>query len=68
LAELGRYYDSLNEYVIPRVKNAAPRCVVLLRTAFERSSGSLAELVFAAYLPRKKGLPPVRSGAIMKLQ
>jgi hypothetical protein len=64
LAEIGPHYDSLNECVIPAVKNAAPAA---LPRAFTPRPVHAAP-VFAAHLPRKKGLPPVRSGAIMKLR
>jgi hypothetical protein len=62
LAELGPYYDSPNEAVIPAVANVAP--VPRLWAAAVRRL--VFVLRFAGHLPRRSLLPPEPSGAIMK--
>jgi hypothetical protein len=68
LAEIGPYYDSLNECVIPPSQKCRTGSVIRVVRLSTKAVYRSRKPVFAAHLPRKKGLPTVRSGAIMKLQ
>jgi hypothetical protein len=68
LAEIGPYYDSLNECVIPPGQKCRTGISIRVARLSTKVVFRSTKPVFAAHLPRKKGLPPVRSGAIMKLQ